>query len=315
MTTRHKILILLQAVVAGAVLFFVFHMVEWRNVLIAIKHASPIFLALALLLVPCNLGVRIIKWHFMLKRVDADVLYRHSIKSLLLGISLGIFTPGELGDVLGRAWHIPDVRKSHIVGLALIDRMQFLGTITVLGSWSILFLMFPFSFLNIIIASAVCCIALALLVSLGKIAALTHAKFTKLWRTFHLDGVLEGMGLFSTGEIVSLVSFTIIHQFIIVLQMFFLLNAFTRVSLSTAFLGTSGTLFIQSVLPISLGDLGVREMSSMYFFSLCDVPREFAVMATLLLFVMNIVLPGMLGVFIAKPLKLLKQSPEDKIHV
>jgi hypothetical protein len=122
------------------------------------------------------------------------------------------------------------------------------------------------------------------------------------------------MGLFSTSEIVSLVSFTIIHQFVIVMQMFFLLNAFTRISLSTAFLGTSGTLFIQSVLPISLGDLGVREMSSMYFFSLCDVPREFALMATLLLFVMNIVLPGIVGVFIAKPLKLLKQSPESENH-
>jgi uncharacterized membrane protein YbhN (UPF0104 family) len=314
MTTRHKILILLQAIVAGAVLFFVFHLVEWKNVLIAITHASLIFLVLALLLVPCNLGVRIIKWHFMLKRVQIDVQYHHTIKSLLLGISLGAFTPGELGDVLGRAWHIPDVRKSHIVGLALLDRMQFLGTITVFGVWSILFLLFPFSLFNIIVALVVCCISLTLLISLGKLASVTHAKFTKLWRTLHLDGVLEGMGLFSTSEIVSLVSFTIIHQFVIVMQMFFLLNAFTRISLSTAFLGTSGTLFIQSVLPISLGDLGVREMSSMYFFSLCDVPREFALMATLLLFVMNIVLPGIVGVFIAKPLKLLKQSPESENH-
>jgi uncharacterized protein (TIRG00374 family) len=314
MTTRHKILLLLQAIVAGAVLFFVFHLVAWHNVLTAITHASPIFLVLALLLVPCNLGVRITKWHFMLKRVQADVQYHHSIKSLLLGISLGAFTPGELGDVLGRAWHIPDVRKSHIVGLALLDRMQFLGTITAFGVWSILFLLFPFSLFNIIIALVVCCISLTLLVFLGKLATVTHATFTKLWRTLHLDGVLEGMGLFSTGEIVSLVSFTVIHQFVIVMQMFLLLNAFTGVSLSTAFLGTSGTLFIQSVLPISLGDLGVREMSSMYFFSLCGVPREFALMATLLLFVMNIVLPGIVGVFIAKPFKLLKQSPENENH-
>ena len=313
MTTRHKILILLQAVVAGAVLYFVFHLVQWRNVLTAIQHASPVFLILALLLVPCNLGVRIVKWHFMLQRVSADVQYRHSIKSLLLGISLGAFTPGELGDVLGRAWHIPDVRKSHIVGLALLDRMQFLGTITVLGAWSILYLLFPFSIFNVATALVVSCLALTILVFLGKIATLTHATFTKLWHTLHLDGVLEGMGLFSTGEIVSLVSFTFIHQFIIILQMFFLLNAFTSVSIFTAFLGTSGTLFVQSVLPISLGDLGVREMSSMYFFSLCDVPREFALMATLLLFVMNIILPGILGVFIAKPLKLLKQSPVDDV--
>jgi uncharacterized membrane protein YbhN (UPF0104 family) len=314
MTTRHKILILLQAVVAGAVLFFVFHLVEWKNVLVAVAHASPLFFILALILVPGNLGVRISKWHFMLQRVQADVQYRHSMKSLLLGITLGAFTPGELGDVIGRAWHIPDVRKSHLVGLALLDRMQFLGTITVFGAWSILALVIPFSFFNIAAAFIVCGVALIFLLFLGKLAAMTHAKFTTLWRTLHLDGVLEGMGLFSTGEIVSLVSFTVLHQFVIVLQMFFLLNAFTSVSLSTAFLGTMGTLFIQSVLPISLGDLGVREMSSMYFFSLCDVPREFALMSTLLLFVINIVLPGILGVFIARPLKLLRSSPESEHH-
>ncbi|HVN48052.1 MAG TPA: lysylphosphatidylglycerol synthase transmembrane domain-containing protein [Bacteroidota bacterium] len=313
MTTHQKILILLQAVVAGVVLFFVFHLVEWRNVLTAIHHALPAFLIGALLLVPCNLGVRIIKWHFMLKRIDGNVLYFHSMKSLLLGISLGAFTPGELGDMLGRAWHIPDVRKSHIVGLALLDRMQFLGTITTFGVWSILFLLFPFSLFNILTTLVVCFVAVSFLLFLGKLATLTHAKFTKLWLTLHLDGVLEGMGLFSPSEIVSLVSFTVIHQFVIVLQMFFLLNAFTRVSLLTAFLGTSGTLFIQSVLPISLGDLGVREMSSMYFFSLCSVPREFALMATLLLFVMNIVVPGMVGILIARPVKFLKRTSENNV--
>ena len=49
---------------------------------------------------------------------------REAFGSVMLGISLGSFTPGEIGDFAGSALHITDAKRSHLVGLALLDKAQ-----------------------------------------------------------------------------------------------------------------------------------------------------------------------------------------------
>ena len=88
------------------------------------------------------------------------------------------------------------------------------------------------------------------------------------------------------------------------LQMFFLINGFTRISFAHAFIGTSAMMFVKSLLPISLGDLGIREAGSIYFFSLYGISQAAALNASLLLFLINIFIPSILGTYFIRHQKL-----------
>jgi uncharacterized membrane protein YbhN (UPF0104 family) len=55
-------------------------------------------------------------------------------------------------------------------------------------------------------------------------------------------------------------------------------------------------MFFKALIPISFGDLGIREASSVYFYSLVGIPQTTALNASLLLFVINILLPAVLGI-------------------
>ena len=81
----------------------------------------------------------------------------------------------------------------------------------------------------------------------------------------------------------------------IYLQMFLLLNAFSPVDADDAFLGFAAMMFVKSLVPLSLGDLGIREAGSVYFYAIRGIPHASALNASLLLFVINILLPSLLG--------------------
>jgi uncharacterized membrane protein YbhN (UPF0104 family) len=83
--------------------------------------------------------------------------------------------------------------------------------------------------------------------------------------------------------------------------MYLLLNAFENVGPVEAFLGFAAMMFTKSLIPISLGDLGIREASSVYFYSFCGVAESTSLSAALLLFAFNILLPSLAGLlFIPK---------------
>jgi uncharacterized membrane protein YbhN (UPF0104 family) len=79
--------------------------------------------------------------------------------------------------------------------------------------------------------------------------------------------------------------------------MYFLINSFSHISFAHAFVGTSAMMFAKSLLPISIGDLGIREAGSIYFFSLYGISQAAALNASLLLFFINIFIPSVLGIY------------------
>jgi hypothetical protein len=56
-------------------------------------------------------------------------------------------------------------------------------------------------------------------------------------------------------------------------------------------------MFVKSLLPISIGDLGIREAGSIYFFSIYGISQAAALNASLLLFSINIFIPSILGIY------------------
>ena len=55
--------------------------------------------------------------------------------------------------------------------------------------------------------------------------------------------------------------------------------------------------FVKTLLPIALGDLGIRESAAVEFFSYINVKNTTAFNASIMLFAINVLFPSVVGLF------------------
>jgi uncharacterized protein (TIRG00374 family) len=293
-----------RIIIGTLLLYFIITLVRWENVLTAYKSADGRFILIAFILLIANISLRTFKWFIMLKSVKKQLDIREAFGSLMLGISLGSFTPVEIGEFAGRAIHVSDARRSHMVGLALLDKVQIFIIIGGFGLSCFALQYIQLYFFKIFVSLSLFLISLYLFFNMKFIASVGHRINSAFFKRPLIGRILDGFTLLNKSQVFSTSCLTIAFHITIALQMFFLLNAFYRVSLYDAFIGTSIMMFVKSLLPISIGDLGVREASSIFFFSVYGIPDASALNASLLLFVINILTPSLVGIYFLRHKKL-----------
>jgi uncharacterized protein (TIRG00374 family) len=296
--------IAIRVMVSAIVLSFVVSLVQWQNVLTAYRSADSRYIIFGGMLLLANLGVRTLKWRIMLHSVKESPTSWEAFGSVMLGISLGSFTPGEIGEYAGRALHINDAQRSHLVGLALLDKAQIFLVTSVAGIIGIVSLTFTSTLLISTLSIGLIVVLFIILLRMELLANVGHQINATFLKRSWLTRILEGFTLMKPKQIVITSLFTIAFHGVIVIQMFLLLCAFDRITFSQAFIGTSAMMFVKSLLPISLGDLGIREAGSIFFFSAFGISQAAALNASLLLFVINVFMPSVLGTFFLKYQKL-----------
>lgn len=290
----------IRIVVSAVILYFVFSLVTWENVISAYSSADGRFILLGGFLLIANLGVRTLKWRIMLHSVKNNPTFGESFGSVMLGISLGSFTPGEVGEFAGRALHISDAKKSHLVGLALLDRAQIFAVTGTAGAISLIFLFFNDLIIIIPISFIIAFLSYVFFMRMDLLAALGHRLNASFFKRSWITRVLDGFALLKTKQLFSTLIYTIVFHFVLILQMFFFIKAFGNITFFQAFLGTSAMMSVKSCLPISLGDLGIREAGSVFFFSYFGISQAAALNASLLLFVVNVLIPSIFGIIFLK---------------
>jgi uncharacterized protein (TIRG00374 family) len=283
--------------VSAIVLYIIISLVQWQNIIAAYQSADGRWIALAVLLLLFNIGIRTFKWRTMLRSVKNAPTIAEAFGSVMLGISLGSFTPGEIGEFAGRAVHIVDAKRTHLVGLTLLDKVQ----ISIVTGCAGLVSLACITINNPLLVGALILVIAVLsgvfILCLGRIALLTLRLHFSLFQKSWLKRIVEGFNLLKSKQVCATVMFTLVYYIVLILQMFCLINAFSKISLVHAFVGTSAMMFVKSLLPISIGDLGIREAGSIYFFSFYDISQAAALNASVMLFFINIVIPSIAGIY------------------
>lgn len=297
-SSRRRFFVLtLKTIVGAGLMYLVFRMVDINEVLLSLRSANVIYVALAFLLLGLNLGTRVLKWKMMLRAAENKTTTWEAFESLILGVSLGSFTPGQIGELGGRFMRLTNCKSAHIVGLAILDRSQLFLVLAMSGLTSYAFIAIE----NTLAAAGVSLVSVAVCLFFffkldwtQKLVAIFDFKFL---RSEWFADFLKSFGFLKNHHILSALSYSLAFSFVLYLQMYFLLNAFGHVDPWTAFLGFSAMMFFKSLLPISIGDIGVREASTVYFFSLLHVPSVIALNASIMMFVINLIIPTIMGVF------------------
>jgi uncharacterized protein (TIRG00374 family) len=299
---KSNIKLLLRALFALILLVVLMQFVSLSDVRQSLLAARPEYIVGASLLMFVNIGFQIVKWRYFVRLVDPTATNLETAASLLFGITLGALTPGQIGEFGGRALHHSSISAGTIVGLTLVDKAQMLCIMGIAGVISLVIL-FPCGEIVGTIISAVA--AFIFLFVFFRLNALRY-MMSRIDLTFlkrpSIQDFLSAVSVFRLRNLI--VSFALSAGFytVIYFQMFLLLNAFSAVHAGDAFVGFGAMMFLKSLVPISLGDLGIREASSIYFYGLRGIASTTALNASLLLFVINILLPSLIGlIFIPRP--------------
>ncbi len=272
------------------------------NILSTFRQANNYFIYLTFLLVIPNIYIQYYKWKFLLKLVKPNVTSRESLYSLLVGFTFGFITPGRVGE-FGRAFFIKDCSWVKLMGLAFIDKFFSLSIVIFAGAVGLLSLIARqlhfYTFLPIVLFTFSALLLLRYL--------LIHPELFKnfLYRINILLPFRDKIKLLSSSfdnfhkqQALKLLGFSFLFYIIFFTQFYLAAVAFEHVSVLNVFKAVSSTLLVKSMLPISLGDLGIRESAAVLFFGKIGANNTTAFNASILIFTINILFPSLLGLVI-----------------
>lgn len=312
-TGRRLLLISLKILIAGAVVFFIIRQSDFHSISAAFLQADSRFVSIALLLLTANIGLQVCKWHYLVSQLNPGIRWSESWSSFLGGLAIGFITPGRVGD-LSRALLIKDTSRTRLMGLAVIDRgfnymiLVFAG----LGGWLYLAIVDPSP------VRATISVLASLLVSYAGIALYFWMRPIQLKRMLNrvvsrIPGIpfrnkvivlVSSFDIMRRSSARNLLLMAFLFQLVVFSQLVLLVMAFHSVDAAGSYAAASSALFAKSLLPVSFADIGIREGAIIYFFGKLGVEGAEAFNASILLFVFNLVIPGLVGLTFVRKIRL-----------
>jgi uncharacterized protein (TIRG00374 family) len=289
--------------------------IDFRTLVNSLVHAKLIYLAIGCALMIVNVAVQFYRWRFLLRLLDQSISNNAVLSSLLIGFAAGFFTPGQIGEYGGRVATLRSLRASKVLATSLIDKLYSLVVVIVGGT--IALLPFTFYFLKQYWSFSYIILALTVIITLGT--ALVYPQQVKLVLTHFPKKILENKAVaaflsvnefFRRKQARVFLLLTMLLYAIILAQYSFIARAFENVPIFSVATCAASVLFVKSAfLPISIGDLGIREGTAMFFFSRAGFSPATAFNTSMFLFFFNIFIPSLIGAFYIIRTKRQKPKP------
>ncbi len=297
---RARLLFAFKLALAVGALALLGERVAWEALWASARGARPGLIALALALMPLNVGLETYRWHRLVRRVAPDVRYGESLAAVLSGYPLGLITPARLGDYLGRALSLRHGRKADLALLTFAERTATLAVILAAG----LIALVPFIGMQtgamrnawLAVGAVGAAGTLALLVPLAR-PRLARRVLGVLLPGRRLREPLAVLDRFGPGDAAVLLALSAVRYGVFAGQFVLLVLAFERAApLGAVVVGVALVFFAKAAIPgVTLGDLGVREGAAVFFLGTLGVGGAAAFDAALALFGINLLLPALVG--------------------
>ena len=265
------------------------------------------YLILALLLLFINWGIEAVKWKYAIQSI-CKLTFFNAFKIVLTGITLGFLTPNRIGEIPGRT--------------LLLNNNNFKETTlkTAVASFSQLLITFLFGTIGLIYSSSyfksIPHFELAIIVAVCILTFLFLIYFKmKTLKTFFYNihyfkenETLKGLFEFKTIELVMLLNYSFLRYLVFTLQYYMVLIAFgIPITSGTAFFLIPVCFMVASFLPtILISEIGVRGSVALFVFGMISDLDVQIILASIVLWCINVAFPALLGLFNLKELKLFK---------
>lgn len=303
--TKNRIVILIKIVGTITLLLLIISRINFQKSNLSLNDIEIKYLVLAFASSVIFLLTKVFKWHYLLKNQNEYVDFSTALKSLMSGLSLGLITPGHAGEV-SRALFTRTQNRIKVAGLVIVDRAFDLLGVFIL---SILGAFFFNKYLGIFVTTASVGLIL-LFVYLKKITVILSKIIIRIKYLKKFANDIHSINNLGLNSIAHMIVLSILPFINGVFQFYFLVLAFEKMSLKTAFL-TVPIIALVNLIPITIAGIGIREGSAMLLLSRFDVSYMSSVSAAFIQFLMNSALPAILGIIFIPQVRVFKNKPNS----
>lgn len=304
---QKPIIILVKVSIALLLVVYLIRHLNPNQIWKDLQSANIFIILSALLLLVLNLYLQYKKWQVVCNSVLQETDKKKILHSLFYGFSAGISTPMRIGEYVGRALPFKNKSAVEITIATFIDKLfsilivLFLGAVT-----SILFIYYYFNISVLLTLS----LFLALFIALYLIILVLNDS--DFWKDYILKKIkkvkflskyyvqFESINELDSITIRKVTVLSVLFYFTYIFQFALLVYAFSN-SLHLALYAWIGTMVMFSkkfISFLSIGDLGIREATAVYFAGILGVPEIAAFNASIFIFIINLVIPSLLGLFL-----------------
>lgn len=257
-------------------------------------------LILVIILLFVNWSLEALKRYFLSLKLE-KITFFNVFKSVVASVSIGLFTPQIIGDYFSNKYYLSSVFKAQSITIVFLCRSSqffitiFYGTlayICFLDLHPLVSTMFnPFFFIVLLLFTSVVFVIIFI-----KLPQINMPNWTLKFINF--NGCIDFFNTISIYEHLILVAISWIRFCVFTMQYVLLLYIFdVDISKIDVYLNVWLTFFVKSILPTInfLNELGVREATALYFFGKSSVAIAPVLLASLMLWIINIMVPAILG--------------------
>ncbi|MEM7548524.1 MAG: lysylphosphatidylglycerol synthase domain-containing protein [Bacteroidota bacterium] len=267
-------------------------------------HSGFWLLGLIVLLMPFNWFLEAKKWQVLAKPFK-KISISESFHGVLCGLSLGFVTPHALGDYAGKALSVDVSERKFMVAPIFVGRLSQMLMTLVFGFFGLNQVLLnnstSWNTTNILLVMVLAIMLIFLVVRIFRKSIYRLMRKSKRYFTILKE--------FSSDDYLKVIAFSAFRYLIFCSQFLLTLYLFD-IPLSTLilFYGVTWIFLIKSSLPSFnfLSDLGIREFSAIYFFSFYGIDEILIVAASLMLWLVNLLIPSLIGSFFILKMKIFR---------
>jgi uncharacterized membrane protein YbhN (UPF0104 family) len=304
---KSRIYFTLKLFIAVSLLIYLFSFVELKNIVPTFLSSDILLLSLSAVLLIPNIYLQYCKWKITCDKLIGEKSRRKILLSLFYGFPAAVFTPARTGEYFGRGLAFKNCHFSEIIIATVVDKIFATLVTLIIGSiGTILFMNRYYQSSNYVSIPMI--IAFFLLSAITVIFIITDKEWV-----FTLFSPISKYKLFSKiGErllilkkldrnfVFKMIPISTLFFFCYLLQFMILIAAFSHhFDAINYFWAVVLIMFTKTILsPLSLSELGVREGASIFFLTQMGETSSTAISASLVLFVINIIVPSLIGLFL-----------------
>ena len=303
--SKNMIIITAKIIISAGLLYYLISSVEYNQIILALKEANITIIGVVILLGLVNIFLQYSKWRLTCVEVLGVKDKFKIFRSLFFGFSAGIITPLRIGEYFGRGIEFRDKSLVQVTVATLIDKFFPLLMVASLGSISSLFFIYFYYDVSIYIVLSLFILIFTffylLIILLLSNKFWNSILFSKLNSSVKLKPFLEKLRIFESLDrtyFFKMLSISFLFYACFLIQYALLVAAFANHFDFIHYLWAANLImFVKTIIPpISFGELGIREGASIYFLTQMGETASVGFNASILLFIVNLLIPALIGV-------------------
>lgn len=289
------------------------------------REESWWFFSLIFLMMLVNWGLESVKWRILIERIE-KLSFMQSFMAVMTGQSISLFTPNRTGDYLGRVFILK--KGNHVEGIFATVTGSFAQIIVTTGVGLFCFLSFAFTYLRepyrigeymfTSLVFLVPCFVFVIILFYFRIGILTD--FISRYIPGKWDRLKQHTGIFAryaTSELLKVLLLSLLRYMIFSTQFYLLIRFFGgELPVAEGFILIPVIYLIMSMVPtMALTELGIRGSVAIFIIGLyfqkagirSGETDLIILAASSVLWLINLVLPAILGTFFVFRLKFIRK--------